>query len=94
MSIIPNKDEIKGNYEQAKGKIKEEYGDLTDDTVLETEGKAQQVAGKVQEEYGERTGDIGDTAADKTENLREDTDDFLDRAKGKIRDWDEDLRKI
>lgn len=47
-----NDDKIKGQWKQLKGKIKEHWGKLTDDDVIEAEGDSDQLAGKVQERYG------------------------------------------
>lgn len=47
-----NRDRVEGNWKQLKGKIKEEWGKLTDDDVDQAEGQWDQLAGKVQERYG------------------------------------------
>jgi uncharacterized protein YjbJ (UPF0337 family) len=47
-----NRDTIQGNWKQFKGKLKEKWGQLTDDELDEAEGKAEQIAGIVQERYG------------------------------------------
>ena len=47
-----NWDQIKGNWLQVKGKIKEEWGDLTDDDVTEIDGQEDQLIGKLQARYG------------------------------------------
>ncbi|MCL4154530.1 UNVERIFIED_CONTAM: hypothetical protein GTU68_041332 [Idotea baltica] len=47
-----NLDQLKGNWKQLKGKIKSEFGDLTDDEVMEAEGEAERLAGIVQKKYG------------------------------------------
>jgi uncharacterized protein YjbJ (UPF0337 family) len=47
-----NQDISKGNFKQIKGKIKEQWGKLTDDEIDEMEGKAEILAGKLQERYG------------------------------------------
>ncbi len=47
-----NEDTIKGNWKQFKGKVKEQWGKLTDDDLDVTEGNAQYLAGKLQERYG------------------------------------------
>ena len=47
-----NKDTIKGNFTQLKGKIKQKWGQLTDDEIDEMEGDAQILSGKLQERYG------------------------------------------
>ncbi|CAN5843830.1 CsbD family protein [soil metagenome] len=46
-------DRVEGPLKEASGKVKEEWGDLTDDTSTEVEGKKDQVEGKVQNEWGE-----------------------------------------
>jgi uncharacterized protein YjbJ (UPF0337 family) len=47
-----NKDIAKGNFKQVKGKIKEQWGKLTDDEIDAMEGRAEILAGKLQERYG------------------------------------------
>ena len=48
-----NDQEIQGNWDQAKGKVKEEVGDVTDNQKMEYEGKVDQAKGKVEEGVGE-----------------------------------------
>ena len=47
------KDKIKGNVEQASGKVKEKVGEATDDPNLQDEGTGEKVKGKVQEKVGD-----------------------------------------
>ena len=47
-----NKDEDGGNWKQFKGKVKEQWGKLTDDDMTIIEGKRDQLVGKIQERYG------------------------------------------
>jgi uncharacterized protein YjbJ (UPF0337 family) len=47
-----NWDQIKGNWKNFKGQIKERWGKLTDDDLTAIEGKRDQLAGKLQERYG------------------------------------------
>jgi uncharacterized protein YjbJ (UPF0337 family) len=47
-----NRDTIGGNWKQLKGKIKEKWGDFTDDELDQLEGKRDQMIGKLQEKYG------------------------------------------
>ena len=42
----------KGNFKQLKGKIKKQWGKLTDDEIDQMEGSAEVLAGKLQERYG------------------------------------------
>lgn len=53
-------DRIEGPLKEAGGKIKEEWGDATDDGRTEAEGQADQVEGKVQNEWGETKDDVRD----------------------------------
>jgi len=47
-----NWDRIEGNWKQLKGKVKAQWGDLTDDDLDVVAGRREQLAGKVQERYG------------------------------------------
>jgi len=53
-----NDQEIQGNWDQAKGKVKEEVGDLTDNEKMEYEGKLDQTKGKVEEGVGNVRDDL------------------------------------
>ena len=45
-------DRVAGAWHQIKGKVKEQWGKLTDHDLKELEGHAEQLAGKLQERYG------------------------------------------
>ena len=47
-----NWDQIEGNWTQMKGKVKEQWGKLTDDQLDVIVGKRDQLSGKIQEQYG------------------------------------------
>ncbi|MDB4921596.1 CsbD family protein [Mucilaginibacter sp.] len=44
--------ELKGSWNELKGKIKQAYGDLTDDDLAYEEGKDDETLGKLQEKTG------------------------------------------
>ena len=44
--------EIKGNWNELKGKIKKAYGDLTDDDLAYERGKDDEMLGKLQKKTG------------------------------------------
>lgn len=46
-------DQIKGNFHEVKGKVKEKVGQLTKDPDLTAEGQAEKLAGKVQKKVGQ-----------------------------------------
>jgi uncharacterized protein YjbJ (UPF0337 family) len=43
---------VEGNWKQFKGKVKEQWGRLTDDDLDAIAGKRDQLEGKIQERYG------------------------------------------
>ncbi len=47
-----NKDTLKGNWNQLKGKIKQKWGKLTDDDITAINGSYDQLVGKIQEKHG------------------------------------------
>lgn len=47
-----NWDTVTGNWKQAQGKVKEQWGKLTDDDMTKIEGKRDQLAGRLQERNG------------------------------------------
>ena len=47
-----NWDRIQGNWKQLKGKVQQQWGDLTDDDFDVIEGRREELAGKIQERYG------------------------------------------
>ena len=57
-------DRIEGPVKEAGGKVKEEWGDQTDDPGTEAEGKLDQAGGKLQNEWGEAKDTVRDVADD------------------------------
>ena len=47
-----NKDTVQGNWKQLKGKVKEQWGKLTDDDFDVIAGKRDQLVGRIQERHG------------------------------------------
>lgn len=47
-----NWEQVKGNWNQLKGKAKMQWADLTDDDLLAVEGERDKLVGKIQERYG------------------------------------------
>jgi uncharacterized protein YjbJ (UPF0337 family) len=47
-----NKLEIKGNWNEAAGKLKQQYADLTDDDLLFEKGKEEELLGRLQKKLG------------------------------------------
>jgi uncharacterized protein YjbJ (UPF0337 family) len=43
---------LKGNWNEMKGKIKQQYGNLTDDDLIYEEGKEDELYGRIQKKTG------------------------------------------
>jgi uncharacterized protein YjbJ (UPF0337 family) len=50
--------EIKGNWNQLKGKIKQKWADVTDDDLTYVEGKEDELVGRLQEKTGKTREEI------------------------------------
>ncbi|CAM4121336.1 CsbD family protein [Flavobacterium antarcticum] len=55
---MPNSNEIKGSWEELKGKLKKSYADLTDDDLMYEEGQEQEMWGKLQQKLGKTEKEI------------------------------------
>jgi uncharacterized protein YjbJ (UPF0337 family) len=61
---LPNRDEIEGKWDQAKGKTKEVVGKAIDDKDLEAEGTADRLGGKAEEGFGKAKRKVGEAVED------------------------------
>jgi uncharacterized protein YjbJ (UPF0337 family) len=59
-----NETTAKGDWNQMKGKIKQAWGDLTDDDLTYEEGKEDEMWGKVQKKTGKTKDEIHKAVAD------------------------------
>ncbi|AQG78729.1 CsbD family protein [Spirosoma montaniterrae] len=59
-----NETTLKGGWNELKGKIKQAYGDLTDDDLTYTEGKEDEMWGKLQQKTGKTKDEINKAVAD------------------------------
>jgi len=53
-----NKLDIKGNWNEIAGKLKQKYAELTDDDLLYSEGKEEELVGKLQQKLGKTKEEI------------------------------------
>lgn len=51
-------DKIKGNWNIIKGKLKQEYADLTDDDLTYVEGQEDEMMGRLQKKLGKTKEDL------------------------------------
>jgi uncharacterized protein YjbJ (UPF0337 family) len=47
-----NRDQIEGSWHQLKGKVKQQWGKLTDDDVDQIAGNYEMLSGRLQKAYG------------------------------------------
>lgn len=59
-----NETTLKGGWNELKGKIKQAYGDLTDDDLTYEEGKEDEMWGKLQQKTGKTKDEINKAVAD------------------------------
>ncbi|MFD1772163.1 CsbD family protein [Sphingobacterium suaedae] len=55
-----NKLTWKGRWNELKGKVKQEYADLTEDDLLYAEGKEDELLGKLQKKTGKTKEEVED----------------------------------
>ena len=55
---MPNKEEMKGNWNEFKGKLKQKYANLTDDDLMYEEGKEDEMWGRLEKKLGKAKKEI------------------------------------
>ena len=53
-----NKLKMRGSWNEVKGRLKQKYGDLTDDDLTYAEGKEEELYGRLQKRLGKTKEDI------------------------------------
>ena len=53
-----NKLQLKGSWNEIKGKLKQSYGNLTDDDLVFAEGKDDELMGRLQKKLGKTKDEI------------------------------------
>jgi uncharacterized protein YjbJ (UPF0337 family) len=61
---LPNRDELEGKFDQAKGAVKENVGKALNDRDLEAEGDADRAGGNIQEGFGTAKRKVGEAVED------------------------------
>ena len=67
---MPNRDEMKGKFDQAKGTVKENVGRAFDDRDMETKGAAERAGGHLEEGYGKAKRKVGEALEDMGEDIK------------------------
>jgi uncharacterized protein YjbJ (UPF0337 family) len=55
-----NTTDLKGKWNELKGKLKQQYADLTDDDLLYVEGKEDELYGRIQQRVGKTKEEVKD----------------------------------
>jgi uncharacterized protein YjbJ (UPF0337 family) len=55
--------QMKGNWNEVKGKLKQKYGQLTDDDLTFAEGKEDELLGRLQKRLGRTKDELRDEIA-------------------------------
>lgn len=53
--------ELRGNWNQLKGKLKQKYAQLTDDDLIYEEGREDELLGRLQQKLGKTDREIRET---------------------------------
>lgn len=53
-------DKIKGNWNTVKGRLKQKYGELTDDDLTYAEGQEDELIGRIQKKTGKSKQELKD----------------------------------
>ena len=61
---LPNRDEVEGKLDQAKGTVKETIGRAINDRDMEAEGAAEHTGGDVKEGFGKARRKVGEAIED------------------------------
>ncbi|MBW6459202.1 MAG: CsbD family protein [Bacteroidales bacterium] len=59
-----NKQELKGNWNEQKGKLKQKFAVLTDDDLMFAEGKKEEMYGRLQQKLGKTKEELFKIIAD------------------------------
>ncbi len=60
-----NTTELKGNWNEQKGKLKQKYANLTDDDLMFADGKKDEMYGKLQKKLGKTREELDDVMSGK-----------------------------
>lgn len=95
---MPSREQLQGHWNEVKGRLKEHWGQLTDDDLRQVEGDADQLVGMVQRKTGAGRGEVekfidgllsgsmSDQAAEKLHHYADAAQGFADDASRYARD--------
>ena len=72
---------IKGNWEDIKGKLKQQYAQLTDEDLTYVEGKGEELLGKLQDKLGKGKSEVAKIINDLTGKAKDTADQVGEAAK-------------
>jgi uncharacterized protein YjbJ (UPF0337 family) len=66
-----NRDELDGKGDKVKGRVKQAWGDVTNNERLHDEGVADEASGNVQEGFGKARRKVGEAIEDVADKIKE-----------------------
>lgn len=92
--------QLEGNWSTLKGKLKQHYGQLTDDDLTFSQGKGEELLGRLQQKLGisrealdSTLDELAATAGGKFEQVKAKAAEVTDQARAKASDLAEDLKQ-
>ena len=85
-----NTDQLESTWGTLKGKLKQRYGQLTDDDLTFAEGKGEELLGRVQAKLGVSRAELDSTLDD----LVATAEGNLEQAKGKAAEFSDQVRDV
>ena len=67
---MKNRDELDGRADQVKGRVKQAWGDVTNNESLRDEGVADEAGGNIQEGFGRARRKVGEAIEDIGETFK------------------------
>lgn len=53
-----NRDQAEGKWNEFNAKVKQKWGELTDDEIQQAEGNVEELSAKIQQRYGDSKEDV------------------------------------
>jgi len=76
MSVKVNQDILEGKWKQFRGKVKQQWGKLTDDQLDQISGRTEEMVGLLQEHYGYSVARAQKEVDDFVHRLEKETDSY------------------
>jgi len=76
MTVKVNQDILEGKWKQLRGKVKQQWGKLTDDQLDQISGRSEELTGLIQEHYGYSVARAQKEVDDFTRRMEKENDQY------------------